>query len=46
MSQENVEIVRRFNEAHDGEDIIPLLRAGVERVGADPEPADVRSSSL
>ena len=41
MSQENVEIVRRFNEPHDGEDIIPLLRAGVELVGPDPEPEAV-----
>jgi ketosteroid isomerase-like protein len=41
MSRENVEIVRRFNEPHDGEDIIPLLRAGIDQVGPDPEPEAV-----
>ena len=41
MSRENVEVVRCFNEPHDGEDIIPLLRAGIEHVGPDPEPEAV-----
>jgi ketosteroid isomerase-like protein len=41
MSQENVEIVRRFNAAHEQENLIPLIRAAVERVGPDPTPEAV-----
>jgi hypothetical protein len=41
MSEENVEIVRRFNEPYDGEDIIPVIRAGLQRLGPDPRPEEV-----
>ena len=41
MSQEKVEVVRRFNEGHESDDIIPVLSAAVERLGPEPEPATV-----
>ena len=37
MSEGSLEIVRRFNRGHDGEDLIPVLRRAVERLGSDPE---------
>jgi SnoaL-like domain len=43
MSEENVEIVRRFSEPYNGEDVIPLLRASVELLGPEPEPEAVLS---
>jgi hypothetical protein len=36
MSAEHVEIVRRFLAPHDGEDILPRIRALLERFGPDP----------
>jgi ketosteroid isomerase-like protein len=41
MSEENVEVVRRFNEGYDGEDVIPALRAAVERFVPEPDRATV-----
>ena len=38
MSQENVDVVRRLNEPYDGEDIVPPIRAAVERFGPNPRP--------
>ena len=38
MSQENVEIVRRFMSAHEGEDLIPLIREFAERLGPEFQP--------
>jgi hypothetical protein len=38
MSQENVEVVRRFNAPHAGEDLMPMIRGALERLGPDPEP--------
>jgi hypothetical protein len=32
MSQENVEIVRRANEPHNREDMVPLIRQSVEHI--------------
>jgi hypothetical protein len=40
MSQENVEVVRRFNAPHEGENLMLLLRALVERAGPEAD-ADV-----
>jgi hypothetical protein len=36
MSQENVEIVRRLNAPYEGENVVPLIRDMVERLGPDP----------
>jgi hypothetical protein len=36
MSQENVEVVRRLNAPDDGENIVPVIREIVERLGPDP----------
>ena len=38
MSQENVEIVRRYNAPYDGDDLIPMIREALQRVGPDPQP--------
>jgi hypothetical protein len=35
MSQEDVEVVRRFHEPYDGADLIPGMRVWVERLGPD-----------
>jgi hypothetical protein len=35
MSQEVVEVVRRFQEAHDGEDLVEGIRGLVEHAGPD-----------
>ena len=32
MSQENVEIVRLATEPHNGEDLVPVIRDGLERI--------------
>jgi hypothetical protein len=37
MWQENVELVRDHLEPYDGEDLIPTIRAYVERLGPTPE---------
>ncbi len=37
MSQENVELVRRFYEPIQGENLVPRLQEAVERVGPDPQ---------
>jgi hypothetical protein len=41
MSQENVEVVRRLNTPHEGEDVIPLIRESLERFGPYPQPDTV-----
>jgi hypothetical protein len=38
MSQENVEIVRSFNAPHEGQNVVPVIREMVERLGPDPQP--------
>ena len=38
MSQDNVELVRAHLDPYDGEDLIPTIRAYVERLGPTPEP--------
>ena len=38
MSEENVEVVRRHLEPYDGEDIVPVFRKALNRLGAAPEP--------
>jgi hypothetical protein len=38
MSQQNVEIVRRFNEPTEGDSLVPAIREGVEQLGPDPTP--------
>jgi ketosteroid isomerase-like protein len=37
MSPEDIEVVRRFNSAYEGEDIVPPLRESVKRLGPDPQ---------
>ena len=37
MSQEDVEVVRRFNEPYEGEDVTSAIRAMVDRLGPDPD---------
>ncbi len=37
MSQENVEIIRLFNAAHEGENLIPVIEAGLARLPPDPD---------
>jgi hypothetical protein len=37
VSRENVETVRRFITPYDGRDVMPTLRAGIERLGPDPQ---------
>ena len=37
MSQENVELVRRFYAPIQGENLVPRMREAVERVGPDPQ---------
>jgi ketosteroid isomerase-like protein len=44
MSQENVEVVRYFNEPHEGKDIAPMIRQGIDRLGPDPDPDTVLST--
>jgi hypothetical protein len=41
MSQENVEIVRRFLAPYEGEDLVKHMQAFVERLGPDFRPEDV-----
>jgi ketosteroid isomerase-like protein len=38
MSRENVEIVRHFNTPYEGQNVVPVFRAGAERLGPDPQP--------
>jgi hypothetical protein len=38
VSQENVEAVRRFNSPHEGQDLVPAIRAGLERLGPYRDP--------
>jgi ketosteroid isomerase-like protein len=38
VSQENVEVVRRFNAAHDGEDVAHAIRQSSSQLGEDPSP--------
>jgi ketosteroid isomerase-like protein len=38
VSQENVEVVRQYNEPYEGDDVIPVIRETLERVGPDPQP--------
>jgi hypothetical protein len=37
MSKEALEIVRLFNVAHEGENLIPLIKAGLARLPPDPD---------
>jgi ketosteroid isomerase-like protein len=37
MSQEDVEVVRRYNAPREGTDVIPEIRKAVERFGPDPQ---------
>ena len=41
MSQENVELVRRHLEPREGENLVPILREFLDRLGPTPEPAAV-----
>ena len=41
MSEENVEIVRRYNAAHEGENLVLVIRAIIEELGPDPQPEAV-----
>jgi hypothetical protein len=41
MSQENVEIVRRFNAPSERQSLIPTIRADLEQYGYDPQPEAV-----
>jgi hypothetical protein len=41
MSQKNVEIVRRSMQPYDGVDVMPAIRASLERFGPDPQPGVV-----
>ena len=41
MSKENVEIVRQFNDPHEGKDVMPSIRDAVSQFGPDPDPATV-----
>jgi hypothetical protein len=36
MSQENVEIVRGFNQPREGDDLVPVIREALEQLGPDP----------
>jgi ketosteroid isomerase-like protein len=38
MSQENVELVRRHLDPHEGEDFVPVLSEAVDGLGPEPEP--------
>jgi ketosteroid isomerase-like protein len=38
MSLENVEVVRRFSDPYEGEDVLPAIRESLERFGPDPQP--------
>ncbi|MDX6673676.1 MAG: SnoaL-like domain [Solirubrobacteraceae bacterium] len=38
MSQENVDIVRRFNEPSEGDNLVPVIRGAVEQLGPDATP--------
>jgi ketosteroid isomerase-like protein len=37
VSQEAVNVVRRINEPYEGQDVIPAMRAGFERLGPAPQ---------
>jgi len=41
VSSEAVEVVRRFNEPHEGQDVIPLLRELLEQYGPDRDPDQI-----
>jgi hypothetical protein len=41
MSQDAVEVVRRFNDPHEGQDLMPTIREAVARFGPEPDPAAV-----
>jgi limonene-1,2-epoxide hydrolase len=38
---EAVEVVRRFNDPHEGEDVMPAIRDLLQRLGPDPAPDQV-----
>jgi|SRR5690349_15236594 len=38
MSQENVDLVRQQMQPYDGVDVMPAIRASLERFGPDPQP--------
>jgi hypothetical protein len=37
VSQEDVEVIRRFGALIQGRDIVPVIRAGVEALGSEPK---------
>ena len=41
MPDKPVEVVRRFNEAYDGTDVIPTLRGLLAEHGSDPTPDEI-----
>jgi hypothetical protein len=41
VSAEAVEVVRRFNDPYEGQDVMPVLREQLERLGPDPDPDEV-----
>jgi ketosteroid isomerase-like protein len=41
MPDENIKVVRAFNDPYEGEDVMPAIRAAVARFGPDPDPAVV-----
>src|SRR4051794_11973178 len=41
MSQDAVEVVRRFNDLYEGQDLMPTIREAVARFGPEPDPAAV-----
>ena len=43
MSAENVEVVRRFHDPYEGEDVMPMIREAVAHFGPDPDPAVVKA---
>jgi hypothetical protein len=38
MSQESVEVVRQHLSPHEGEDLLPVVKGLLERLGPDPQP--------
>jgi ketosteroid isomerase-like protein len=38
MSQADVEVVRRISEPYDGQDLVPVMREGVERLSPEYKP--------
>ena len=43
MAQENVQVVRQFNDPYEGTDLMVLIREAVGTLGSDPDPSAVLS---